>query len=199
MVTRPSALTAAKAATRMPSGSSACRHAEAALQVGGGGARAGADGADRRVLRRRFAGGAAERRIEQRVRAQALLVAAIGEVEEARARHDRHADVADREAAALPGEPGHHAVGCRKPEGRAAGKHDGVDALDEVARREQVGLAARRRAARHVHRRDRRLFGQEDGDAGLQRLVGRVADQEAGKGAHPKRFGNSPSNPTRIR
>ena len=87
------------------------------------------------VRRRRLAGGAAERRIEQRAPiARRALSPPLARSKSARRRHDRHADVADREAAPAPGEPAHHAVGRREAEGRAAGKHDRVDALDEVAR-----------------------------------------------------------------
>ena len=59
-----------------------------------------------------------------------------------------------------------HAGGGIEAEGAPAGEHDGVDAVDEVDRIEEVGLARARRRAAHVDATDRAILGEHDGAAG---------------------------------
>ena len=65
-------------------------------------------------------------------------------------------------------------------EGRAAGQHHGVDALDGAMRLEQVGLARGRRAAADVDRRHGRLGEHDGGDAGGETGIVGLSDQNAG-------------------
>ena len=93
------------------------------------------------------------------------------------------------EAATLFGEAGHRAGGGIEPEGRTAGQHQRVDALDGALEGEQVGLARSRRAAAHVDRSDRRLVEDDGGDAGAEPQISGIPDLEAGdvgdEVAHP--------------
>ena len=115
-------------------------------------------------------------------------VAAPAEVEDHRRRHDGH----DRGGSGIrrtdgkPSdallEPGHHPVGGGQPVRAATGEADGVDLLDEVVRRERVGLPGARAAATHVDARCGTVRGEHHGGAGLpappDALV--VADPDAG-------------------
>ena len=127
---------------------------------------------------RRRVGGAAEMAVGRL--GAPVLVAAVEEIEEDRRRHDRHAHIADRQAAPVRDQPGDDTGRGIEPEGRAAGEDDRVDPLDRLLGREQVGLARPGRAAHHVDRGDRRLIADDDGHARLDpRIVG-IADAEAG-------------------
>jgi hypothetical protein len=152
--------------------------AEPALQVGGGGAEAGAGRADGEGLR-----GGGQRRAAERGKGRGrapVLVAAVQHVEAGGRRHDRDAYGADGQSAPGLAKTRHDAAGGVETEGRAAGKHQRVDLLDGVLRRQQVGLAGRRRAAHHMHGRDRRPFAQDHGDAGFYAGVVGVADRQPG-------------------
>ncbi len=171
--------------------------AEAALQIRRRRARARADGADLDVASGRFAGRATERAIGRREVGR--LSPAIVQIEERGGGGDRHPHRPDGEAAPVRGEPVHRAICGGEPEGRPAGQHDSINAFHAVLGTERRGLAARRRAAHHLHRRDRRRVGQEHGDAGLHRGVGRMTDGKPRKCFQPSRFGKSPRRPMRIR
>src|SRR5262249_56892791 len=70
--------------------------AEPALEIDGGGAEAGAGGSERKRLAGARGGGVAEIAIGRK--ASPVLVAAVEEVEQNGAAHDRHANVPDRQA-----------------------------------------------------------------------------------------------------
>ena len=72
----------------------------------------------------------------------------------------------NRVAAIALGEPAHDAVGGGESVGAAAGEADGVDALDEVDRVEQVGLACAGRAAADVDTSDGAWRREHDRRAG---------------------------------
>ena len=102
------------------------------------------------------------------------------EVEHDGGGHDRHHAAGHREPDARRLEAGHHAVGRGEAVRRAAGEHDGVDALDGRVRAEQVGLAGAGRGAAHVGPRDGALGGhQHHRGAGEPALDPRVADPQA--------------------
>ena len=89
---------------------------------------------------------------------------------------------ADPEAAAPLLQPGGDTGRGVKAEGAAAGQHDRLDALDEVARVERVGLPGAGAAAAYVDGRDGTALGcQDDGGAGQAAAAGAlgVADPEA--------------------
>ena len=138
------------------------RGADAALEPADERAAAGADGA-----LGRWGVGAGGEGLRAGLRGRAgREPAAATEVEDHRGGHDGH-DLAGpgphREAA--PGRPERvgHPGGGGEPVGAAAGEHHGVDALDERARVERVGLAGAGAAAADVDARDRALgAGQHD-------------------------------------
>ena len=99
-------------------------------------------------------GGFAERAIGRLT--APILVAAVGEIEQDRGRHDRHPKAGDGKATALRDEPARDAARGVEPEGGAAAQRHGVDPRDQRGRVERLGLArAGRRAAhlRHPHHR----------------------------------------------
>ena len=152
--------------------------ADAALEVERGGAEAGPDAAERE-----FAGGAFGRRItEVPVGGEAapILVAPGQQVEQDRARHDRHPCGAHRKAAAALAQPSLDAAAGFEAEGRPARQRDPVDALDGVGRLQQIGVARARPAAAHVDAGDRRLLEHDRGDARGHTVVLRMADQDPG-------------------
>ena len=120
--------------------------------------------------RRGLAGGVAGLRVGPDARI------AEPQVEQHRRRHDRHARRADREAVAALVEPAHHAAGGVEAERAAAGEQHRVHALDQVAGREQVGLARAGRGAAHIDAAGRARFAEHDGAAGRPPRVGVVAD-----------------------
>ena len=118
ITTEPAALTAASAPIVMPVRRDRRCRADAALEVDGGGAEAGADAAEREL-----GGGGCGRRIAEVAigrEAAPVLVAAGQQVEQDRARHDRHPGGAHRKAAAALAQPGLDAAAGFEPEGRAA-------------------------------------------------------------------------------
>ena len=176
------------------------RHAEAALQVGGRRAGAGADAADRRRRRRGLAGGDAERRIDRRRQRQARdLSPPLARSKSEAAGTIGTTRSADSETAPARREPSHGAVGRRQPEGRAAGKHDRVDPLDDDCRGEagrSRGSPARRR--RHAPPRPPAHRAGIPSRRSSRPRPPRA--RSAGRGrAHAKRLGKSPRRPTRIR
>ena len=152
--------------------------AEAALEIGGGRAEAGADAAQREIGARRTRCGVAEIAIGRE--ASPCLVAAVEQIEADRARNDRNDRLADSKAAALFGKPGLYAARGVQPERRAAGERDGVDRLDGAFGLEQRVLAGAGPAAAHVDRGDRGRIENDRGDAGGERRVVGVADANAG-------------------
>ena len=109
-----------------------------------------------------------------------VLVAAVQQVEHDRARHDRHADIADRKAAALLAQPSLRAGHRVEPEGGAAREHDGIDALDRFLRLQQIDVARARRAATDIGGGHRGFVEQNRSDAGGERDVVGIADLQAG-------------------
>src|SRR5215468_1759818 len=173
--TLPQALTATSAPTVCPSRVTA--EAEPSLEIDGGGAEAGAGGSERKRLAGARSGGVAEIAIGRK--APPVLVAAVEEVEQHGAAHDRHANVPDREATSALAQQSLNARAGVQAEGGAAGQHHGIDALDGAVRFEQIGFPRARRAAAHVDRGHRRLLEHNGGHAGGEtRLVG-VSDQDA--------------------
>src|SRR5690606_17213063 len=112
-------------------------------------------------------------------KAAPVLLSAIGKIEQDGGRHDGHAMAGRLEAPAYFAQSGLSAGGGIKAESRASGKHHRIDALDKRMGREQIGLARSRRAAQHLHARDRRLVRQNDRDARFQAIVPAVADLQA--------------------
>ena len=93
--------------------------ADAAFQRGGGGAETGARAAEREVGSGAGRGLIAEVAVGRKT--APVLVAAIEQIEQNRARDDRYHGVADAEAAALLAHVGLHAGGGVEAESRAAG------------------------------------------------------------------------------
>ena len=91
---------------------------------------------------------------------------AESEVEQDRGGHDRHDVVGlrpDRQAHVPLGEPVDDAAGGGEAVRASAGEADRVDALHEVGRGEQVGLARARPAPAHVDAADRARWREHDG------------------------------------
>ena len=86
----------------------------------------------------------------------------------------------DLEAAALLAEPRLRAGRGVEAERRAAGKRNGVDALDRHRRIEQRAFARARSAAANVGGRNRGLIEQDDGRAGAELGIVGMADADAG-------------------
>jgi len=127
----------------------------------------GCPGAGPDVARRDRSLARRPRRAIAAVRARAhVRLAAHGQVEEHRGRHDRHLRDAGVEADALLLQVAHHAGGRVEPERAAAGQHQRVHPLHGVARIEEIGLARARRAAAHVRPGDRAAPGEHDRAAG---------------------------------
>src|SRR5215510_1548549 len=164
-------------ADRVPIAGHRRSRAEPALEIDGGGAEAGAGGAERKRLAGARSGGVAEIAIGRK--APPVLVAAVEEVEQHSAAHDRHANVPDREATPALAQQSLNACPGVQAEGGAAGQHHGIDALDGAVRFEQIGFPRAGRAAAHVDRGHRRLLEHNGGHAGGEtRLVG-VSDPDA--------------------
>src|SRR5262249_59216319 len=108
-------------ADRVPTGGPRRSRAEPALEIDGGGAEAGAGGAERKRLAGARSGGVAEIAIGRK--APPVLVAAVEEVEQHSAAHDRHANVPDREATPALAQQSLNACPGVQAEGRAAGQH----------------------------------------------------------------------------
>ena len=178
ITTEPAALTAASAPTAKPVRGRRRGRADAALEVERGGSQAGPDAAERKLGRGALGGRIAE--IPIGGEAAPILVAAGREVEQDRARHDRHPGGAHRKAAAALAQPGLHAGAGFEPESRAARQGDPVDALDGGGGLQQIGLARAGPAAAHIDAGDRRLLEHDRGDARAQAVVLRMADQDAG-------------------
>lgn len=166
-------------------GEDRARGADAALEAAGHRARAGA-----RVALGDRGAGPGVRRGRGRRPAQCGVrtgppVAAAPQVEEGRGGHDGD-DLggigADAETAAPLLQPGGDTGRGVKTEGTAAGQHDRLDARDEVARVERVGLPGAGAAAADVDGSDRAaLGGEDDGGSGQVPVVGPpgMADPEA--------------------
>ena len=152
--------------------------AESALEVDGGGAEARPGGTQGKDLAGARGGGVAEIPVGRE--APPVLVAAIEQVEQRGPANERHSDISDRKAAAALAQEGLHARTGVKAEGRAAGQHHGVDALDGAMRLKQVRLARGRRAAAHVDSGHGRLLEHNGRDPrGEPRIIG-LSDQNAG-------------------
>ena len=173
------ALTATSAPTTKPPEVIALAEPSPPLRPHIVGAVAGAGGAEREfragVRRRR------EAQVAIRRAAAPGLVAAVVEIEQRRAGDDRHAPAPTVEAAPVVrrGRP------SRRPrieaEGRAAGKHEGVDASDRhLAARAAPRRAAPARRQASRARRGRRLVEDDDADARGEPRVVRRADAQAG-------------------
>ena len=106
-------------------------------------------------------------------------VAAVEQIEQHGAAHERHANVPDREATPALAQESLNARASVQAEGRAAGQHHGIDALDGAVRFEQIGFTRARRAAAHIDRGDGRLFENDCRDAGSETRVMGVSDQDA--------------------
>src|SRR5262249_20342440 len=132
--------------------------------------------------RKRLAGlrGGAVAQIPIGGKASPVLVAAVEQVEQHGAAHERHANIPDREATPAFAQKSLSARASVQAEGRAAGQHHGVDALGGAVRFEQVGFPCARRAAAHVDGGDRGLLEDDDGYAGSETRVVGVSDQNAG-------------------
>ena len=152
--------------------------AEPTLEVDGGGAEAGPRGSERKRLAGLRRGAVAE--IPIGGKASPVLVAAVEEIEQHGAAHERHANVPDREATPALAQKSLNARASVQAEGRTAGQHHGVDALGGAVRFEQVGFPRARRAAAHVDGGDRGLLEDNDGYAGGETRVVGVSDQNAG-------------------
>src|SRR5690606_32478662 len=87
---------------------------------------------------------------------------------------------ADFEAATDGPQMGHHAAHRIEPEGRAAGKHEGVYRLDAGFRLKQSGIAHPRRAPVNCDRGDGGGVEYECGDAACDPFVMGVSHEEAG-------------------
>ena len=116
--------------------------------------------------------------------------AAEGEVDEDGAGDDGDDAGGDREAAAALLQPAHDAAGGVQAEGAAAAEKDGVDAVDEVAGAEEVGLAGAGGAAAHVGGGDGAVGAEDDCAAGGGLPVGPVTDLEAGDGGNGVAIGS---------
>ena len=160
----------------------AARHgrggADAAFEICGGSAKPGTGAAEREFGAGQFRRLVAELAVGRI--AAPVFVAAVEQVEQNRARHDRHARLADLEAAALFAQVGLHAGGGVEPEGRTARQHNGIDAFDRLRRVEQRGLARARPTAAHVHARDRGGVEHDHCGAGAELGVAGMADADAG-------------------
>ena len=179
--TSPKPLVATSAATVRPFGSVtaalpmppfiACA---AAGRFADRGAGPGTDAAFLRRRRRRDPGG---------------LVAAVGgwpngpvahrQIEERRRRDDRHVRSSELETDALFLEIAHDAAGRIEAEGAAAGEHDGVHDLHEVARAQQVGFPGRGRRAAHVDAGGRTGLDEDHRAPGRPLRQREVADLDA--------------------
>ena len=154
-----------------------CR-TDAALEIRGGGAKPGADAAEREILSRRHGRGIAEIAVGRE--AAPGLVAAVEQIETDRAGHDRDQRAAYRKAAALFGQPCLHPAAGLQSERRAARQRDAVDLLHGVFEVEHRAFANAGTAAADVDRRHRGPVENDGGDAGRQRPVIGVADADAG-------------------
>ena len=93
--------------------------------------------------------------------------------------HDGYQAKAHGQANALFFKPLHDTTGGIQPPGAAACQRDGVHAIDQIGRVQQVGLAGARCRAPHIDARDRAFAGDDDGAAGGSTGVGEVADFNA--------------------
>ena len=110
-----------------------------------------------------------------------IFVAAIQEIEKDRARHDRHLDVAHREAAAALAEKGHNSAHRIEAINGAARKDQGIDPLDGHPRFEQGRVAQPRRAAVNGDRGDGGSIENQRGDAGAE-VARHAHGQREGRG-----------------
>ena len=108
------------------------------------------------------------------------VVAADAKIEQDRGRHDGHDAASEREADATLGEVPHDAGRRFEAERAAAGEHDAVDLLHEVAGAQQIGLVRAGRAAAHVDTGNGGLVGEHDGTACDRAAIAPVADADAG-------------------
>src|SRR5215813_6796424 len=165
-------------ADRVPIAGHRGGRADAALEIDGGRAEACPGGSERKRLPGLRGGAVAE--IPIRGKASPVLVAAVEQIEQHGAAHERHANVGDREATPALAQESLSARTGVQAEGRAAGQHHGVDALGGAVRFEQIGFPRARRAAAHVDGGDRGLLEDDDGYAGGETRVVGVSDQNAG-------------------
>jgi len=113
-----------------------------------------------------------------------VLVAAVQQVEQNGAGHDRHADIAHRKAPAARAQPVRHPRGRIQPERRAAREHQRIDLLHQLVRRQKVGLAAAGRAAHDMNGGGKRPLAQQHRGAGPHPRILGVADPK------PRHIGN---------
>ncbi len=108
-----------------------------------------------------------------------VLHAAIDEVKQDGCRNDRDAMRANGKSTPHFAQRRLNA-GCGvEAEGRAAGQHDRIDALDGVVRLQQIGFAGARRTAEDLHGGNCRRIAEHNGYAGFQRRIRSVSDGQA--------------------
>ena len=131
-----------------PVGDCCRRRADAAFEIDRGRAEAGPYAAKREGRGGDGRGGVAQLAIGRK--STPVLLAAGKQVEQDRARHDRHPGAAHLEAAALLAQPSLHPGAGLEAEGRAAGERDSVDTFHRHGGIEEIGLARARPTAPHV-------------------------------------------------
>ena len=100
-------------------------------------------------------------------------------VEEHGRRHQRNPAHADTQAGTLLFQPAHGPCGCVQPPGAAAGQHDAVDLLHQIAGVQQIGLARARGCAAHIYTAHGTLGAQHGGAARGAKRVAEMADGDA--------------------
>src|SRR5262249_1426521 len=128
---------------------SSAGRANAAFEINRGGAKPSADASQGELGARRFRSFVPKLAI-RRV-APPILVAARQQVEQNCRRHDRHARLANLEAATLLAQPRLSARGGVEAEGGSAGQHDGVNSFHGLCRIEESSLARAGPATAHVY------------------------------------------------
>ena len=139
-----------------------------------------------RRARRRHCRERSQGRLAPRIAAEPAMRRLVGpvrrrevEVEEDRRRDDRHARRADRKPRPPRRQPSMTPAAASSPK---AEPPDSTIASTRSTRcrAEQLGLAAARRAAAHIDRRDRRRLGQHHRRSGDRRPILGLPDQDAG-------------------
>lgn len=133
----PTALTATSAPTVLPSGKIADADPIPPLSPGNRGTRSGAVAAKGEFWRGVVQGGAAKLRIG----AFRPVLFAVGEIEQNGGRDDGHPCGSGGKAATLRPQARHDPLGSAKAKGRTAGQGEGIDLVDKVLGRKQVGFA----------------------------------------------------------
>ncbi len=107
------------------------------------------------------------------------LIAAIAEIGEDGAGHDRHRERPHADAALARRQPRAHGPRGVQAERRPAGEHDRVDAVDQAGGVEQIGFGRARGATGSRHRGDGTARGENHGDARAHAPVFGVADRQS--------------------